>query len=89
MWRRLLSIPWTARRTNASVINKIQLKHSLETLDTISKLKYLGHTMPTSDSMEKNCGEMPPNIAFPSTPREHIEEFSFSVHELLCKILLM
>jgi hypothetical protein len=42
-WRRLLRIPWTARRTNASVINQIKPRHSLETLAVIGKLKYFGH----------------------------------------------
>ena len=39
---------------NASVTNQIMPKHSLETLATISKLKYLGHTMHSSDSMKKD-----------------------------------
>jgi len=38
-----LMIPWRVRRTNASVTNQIMPKHSLETLATISKLKYFGH----------------------------------------------
>jgi hypothetical protein len=39
---------------NASVTNQIMTKHSLETLATISKLKYFGHIMHRSDSMEKD-----------------------------------
>jgi hypothetical protein len=38
-WRRLLRILWTARRTNASVINQIKPRHTLETLAVIGKLK--------------------------------------------------
>jgi hypothetical protein len=53
-WRTLLKIPWTARRTNASVINQIKPNHSLETLAVISKLKYFEHIMHTSDSLEKD-----------------------------------
>jgi hypothetical protein len=53
-WRRLLRIPWTARRTNASVIKQIKPRHSLETLAIIGKLKYFGHIMRTSDSLEKD-----------------------------------
>jgi hypothetical protein len=41
------------RRMNASVTNQIMRKHSLETLATISKLKYFGHIMHRSDSNEK------------------------------------
>jgi hypothetical protein len=39
-WKRPFRIPWTARRTNASVINQIKPKHSLETSAVIGKLKY-------------------------------------------------
>jgi hypothetical protein len=53
-WRRLLRIPWTAKRTNALVIKQIKPKHSLETLAVIGKLKYFGHLMRTSDSLEKD-----------------------------------
>jgi hypothetical protein len=53
-WRRLLRIPWTARRMNALVINQIKPRHSLETLAVIGKLKYFGHIMRTSDSLEKD-----------------------------------
>jgi hypothetical protein len=51
--RRLLRIPWTARRTNASVIKQIKPRHFLETLAVTGKLKYFGHIMRTSDSLEK------------------------------------
>jgi hypothetical protein len=53
-WRRLLRILRTARRTNASVINQIKPRHSLETLAVIGKFKYFGHIMRTSDSLEKD-----------------------------------
>jgi hypothetical protein len=53
-WRRLLRIPWTVRRINASVINQIKPKHSLETLARMSKLKYSKYTVCKSDSIEKN-----------------------------------
>ena len=51
--KRILMIPWAVRRINASATNQIMPKHSLETLATISKLKYFGHTMHSSDSMNK------------------------------------
>jgi hypothetical protein len=50
-WRRLLRIPRTAKKTNASVINQIKPRHSLETLGT---LKYFGHITHMSDSLEKD-----------------------------------
>jgi hypothetical protein len=49
-----LMIPWTVRRMNASVTNQFMPKHSLETLATIRKSKYFGHTIHSSDSMKKN-----------------------------------
>jgi hypothetical protein len=48
-----VTIRGTVRRMNASVTNKIMPKPSLETLATISKFKYFGHTMHRSDSMKK------------------------------------
>jgi hypothetical protein len=53
MWKRLLKIPWAVRRTNASVINKIKPKHSLETVSITSKMKYFGHIMCRLASMAK------------------------------------
>ena len=46
-------LPWTERRMNASVTKQIMPKHYLDTLTTISKLKYFGHIMASSDSMKK------------------------------------
>jgi hypothetical protein len=53
-WRRLLRISWTARRMNTSVITQTKPRHFLETLAVIGKLKYFGHKMSTSDSLEKD-----------------------------------
>jgi hypothetical protein len=53
-WRRLLRIPWTAQKTNASMINQIKPWHALETLAVIGIMKYFGHIMRTSDSLEKD-----------------------------------
>jgi hypothetical protein len=52
-WRRLLRIPWTARRTNKSVLEEIRADHSLESQILKQQLKYLGHIMRRSDSLEK------------------------------------
>ena len=52
-WRRLLRVPWTARRSNQSILNEINLEHSLEGLMLKLKLHYFGHLMPRIDSLEK------------------------------------
>ena len=51
-WRRLLSIPWTARRSNQSILKEISPEYSLEGLLLKVKLQYFGHLM-GSDSLEK------------------------------------
>ena len=53
-WRRLLSIPWTARRSNQSILKEISPEHSLERLMLKLKLQYFGHLIGRTDSMEKN-----------------------------------
>ena len=52
-WRRLLSIPWTARRSNQSILKEISLEYSLEELMLKLKLQYFGHLMCRADSLEK------------------------------------
>ena len=52
-WRRLLRIPWTARRSNQSILKKISPEYSLEGLMLKLKLQYFGHLMQRSDSLEK------------------------------------
>ena len=61
-WRRLLRVPWTARRSNQSILKEISPKCSLEELmlklklkysAEYSKLKYFGHLMQRTDSLEK------------------------------------
>ena len=44
-WRRLLRVPWTARRSNQSILKEISLEYSLEGLILKLKLQYLGHLM--------------------------------------------
>ena len=53
-WRRLLRVPWTARRSNQSVLKKISTEYSLEGLMLKLKLQYFGHLMQRTDSLEKN-----------------------------------
>ena len=52
-WRRLLRVPWTARRSNQSILKEISPKYSLEVLMLQLKLQYLGHLMGRNDSFEK------------------------------------
>ena len=52
-WRRLLRVPWTARRSNQSILGKISPKYSLEGLILKLKLQYFGHLMGRTDSLEK------------------------------------
>ena len=52
-WRRLLRVPWTARRSNQSVLKEISPDCSLEGLMLKLKLQYFGHLMQRTDSLEK------------------------------------
>ena len=53
-WRRLLRAPWTARRSNQSILKEISPGCSLEGLMLKLKLQYFGHLMQRADSLEKN-----------------------------------
>ena len=52
-WRRLLRVPWTARRSNQSILKEIRPEYSLEGLMLKLKLQYFGHLMQRTDSFEK------------------------------------
>ena len=52
-WRRLLRVPWTARRSNQSILKEISLEYSLEELMLKLKLQYFGHLTRRTDSLEK------------------------------------
>ena len=62
-WRRLLRVPWTARRSNQSILKEINPGCSLEGMMLKLKLQYFGHLMRRVDSLEKslmlgrNCGQ--------------------------------
>ena len=61
-WRRLLRVPWTARRSNQSILKEMSPRCSLEGLMLKLKLQYFGHLMRRVDSLEKNdagkkCGQ--------------------------------
>ena len=53
-WRRLLRVPWTARRSNQSILKEISPEYSLEGQMLKLKLQYLGHLMLETDSFEKS-----------------------------------
>ena len=52
-WRRLLRVPWTARRSNQSILKEISPEYSLEGLMLKLKLQYFGHLMQRADSLKK------------------------------------
>ena len=51
-WRRLLRVPWTARRSNQKILNEISPEYSLEGLMLKLKLQYFGHLMGRTNSLE-------------------------------------
>ena len=53
-WGRLLKVPWTARRSNQSILREINPEYSLEGRMLKLKLQYFGHLMQTVDSLEKS-----------------------------------
>ena len=53
VWRRLLRVPWTARRSNQSILKEMNLEHSLEGLMLKLKLRSSGHLMGRADTLEK------------------------------------
>ena len=52
-WRRLLRVPYTAKRSNLSILKEINPEYSLEGLMLKLKLQYIGHLMQRTDSLEK------------------------------------
>ena len=52
-WRRLLRVPWAARRSNQSILKEISSEYSLEGLMLKLKLQYFGHLIQRADSFEK------------------------------------
>ena len=52
-WRRFLRVPWTARRSNQSILKEISPGYSLEGLMLKLKLQYFGHLMQITNSLEK------------------------------------
>ena len=57
-WRRLFRVPWTARRSNQSILKEISPEYSLEGLMLKLKLQYFGYLMQWTDSFEKMLGKI-------------------------------
>ena len=57
-WRRLLRVPWTARRSSQSILKEISPEYSLERLILKLKLQYFGHLTQRTDSLEKSLGKI-------------------------------
>ena len=57
-WRRLLRVPWTARRSNQTILKEISPEYSLEGLMLKLKLQYFGHLMQRTDSLKKTLGKI-------------------------------
>ena len=55
-WKRLLRVPWTARRSNQCILKEISPEYSLEGLMLKLKLQYFGHLMRQADSLERDPG---------------------------------
>ena len=53
VWRRLLRVPWTARRSNLSILKEVNPEYSLEGVVLKLKLQYFGHLMRRADSLDK------------------------------------
>ena len=58
-WRRLLKVPWTARKSNQSTLREINPEYSLERLMLILKLQYFGYLMQIDNSLEKSLMHVP------------------------------
>ena len=65
-WRRLLRVPWTARRSNQSTLKEINPEYSLEEQLLKLKLQYFGHLIGRADSLEKTLMEMLVGLNLPS-----------------------
>ena len=70
-WRRLLRVPWTARRSNQSNLKEISLEYLLEGLMLKLKLQYFGHLMRRTDSLEKTLASWKKSY---DQPRQHIKK---------------
>ena len=76
-WRRLLRVPWTARRSNQSILKEVSPEYSLERLMPKLKLQYFGHLMRRIDSLEKT------NAAIDWRQQEMTDAMDMSLSRLL------
>ena len=81
-WRRLLRVPWTARRSNKSILKKIRPEYSLEGLMLKLKLQYFGHLMGRTKLLEKRWTEKPgvlQSMGLPRVRHDWATELNWSV----------
>ena len=57
-WRRLLRVPWTARRSHQAILKEISSEYSLDGLMLMLRLQFFGHLMTRTDSLEKTLGKI-------------------------------
>ena len=67
-WRRPLRVPWTARRSNQSILKKVNPEYSLEGLMLKLKLQYFGHLMPRANSLERTPHKIKSGIVSTVSP---------------------
>ena len=87
-WRRLLGVPWTARRSNQSILKEISPGYSLEGLMLKLKLQYFGHLMGRADSFEKTpmLGKMESRRRRERQRMRWLDGISHSMDMSLCKL---
>ena len=87
-WRRLLQVPWTAERSNKSVLREINPEYLLEELMLKLILQYFGHLMQTSDSLEKSLmlGKIMGKRRRGSQRMRWLDVISDAMHMNLCKL---
>ena len=81
-WRRLLRVPWTARRSNQSILKEISPEYSLEGLMLKLKLQYFGHLIRRTDSSEKTLMLGKTFSILGKTPRRIKSETKINFHFL-------
>ena len=87
-WRRLLRVPWTARRSNQLILKEINPEYSLEGLMLKLKLQYFGHLMQRADSLEKTLvlGRIEGRRKRRRQRMRSLDSITYSMDMSLCKL---